>query len=242
MAQVRVFSDSTELARAVATAFLSRMQDAQASGEVPHVALTGGSIASAVHREIARLAPHYRVDWERISLWWGDERFVARSSAERNAGQARADLLDVVGATQVHEMPSSDDAASPQEAADLYSQTVRAHGSGEFDLVMLGIGPDGHVASLFPGSAQLDATDAVAVGVTDSPKPPPGRVTLTFEALNRTRATWMLVSGAEKAQAVAAALAPSGDVHDTPARGISPPEGGLTWFVDRSAAANLPAH
>ena len=86
---------------------------------------------------------------------------------------------------------------------------------------MLGVGPDGHVASLFPGSPQLDVDDAVAVGVTDSPKPPPERVSLTFGALNRSRSVWFLVSGEEKAGAVARALAAGTDVHDIPAAGVN---------------------
>ncbi len=114
---------------------------------------------------------------------------------------------------------------------------VRSEGSGAFDLVMLGMGPDGHVASLFPGHPQLDVTDRIAVPVTDSPKPPPERISLTFPALNRTHEVWFLVSGDGKADAVARALAPEGSVHATPARGITVEE--TTWFLDTPAASLL---
>ena len=106
-------------------------------------------------------------------------------------------------------------------AAAAYSATMREDGAGEFDVVMLGLGPDGHVASLFPGHPALDVDDRIAVGVTNSPKPPPERVSLTYGALNRARSVWFLVSGEQKAPAVAAALAPEGDLHEIPARGAT---------------------
>ena len=103
---------------------------------------------------------------------------------------------------------------------------------------MLGVGPDGHVASLFPGFPQLDVTDQIAVGVTDSPKPPPERISLTFSALNRARSVWFLVSGDEKADAVARALAEGTDLHDIPAAGVTGTEETI-WFLDRDSASHL---
>lgn len=167
-------------------------------------------------------------------FWFGDERFVPRDGAERNAVQARADLLDRVRATRVHEVPAREDLPSVSDAAEVYSALLRGEGSGEFDLVMLGMGPDGHVASLFPNSENLKDHDHIAVAVTDSPKPPAERVTLTFDALNRARAVWFLVTGEEKAAAVQRAWAFDGSVAETPARGISGPS--ITWFIDEAAA------
>ena len=236
--RIEVQPDAAALATAVAGELLSRLADAQAAGHVPQIALTGGGIAEAVHRELARLSPASEVDWGRVVVWWGDERFVPRDSEDRNALAARRDLLDPVGATQVHEVPSTEDAADADAAAASYSATLREHGSGEFEVVMLGVGPDGHVASLFPGHPALDVEDRIAVGVTDSPKPPPARVSLTFPALNRSRSVWFLVSGEAKAEAVAAALADDGDLHATPARGVSGREE-TVWFVDREAASRL---
>jgi 6-phosphogluconolactonase len=146
-------------------------------------------------------------------------------------------MLDAVGATQVHEMPSTADAASPAEGAEQYSALIKEKGTGEFDLVFLGLGRNAHVASLMPHSPQLDVTDQIAVGVTDSPKPPPERISLTFPALNRTRSVWFVVSGAAKAPAFAAAHADDGDVHDVPARGITVDD--QVWFLDDDAAADL---
>jgi 6-phosphogluconolactonase len=240
-----VSTDASELAGAVADRFLQRMAAAQARGEEPHVALTGGTISRAVHQQIARRAraSAREIDWGRITFWWGDDRFVAPDSPDRNAAEARADLLDPVGATRIHEIPSTAEVPGVDAAAAAYSDLVRAEGHDEFDLVMLGLGPDGHVASLFPGFPQLDVADRIAVPVTGSPKPPPERVSLTFPALNRTRVVWFLVSGEAKAEAVRRALATDGDVHQTPARGIDPApsagSGETTWFLDRAAASKL---
>jgi 6-phosphogluconolactonase len=238
-----VLPDPAQVAASVAERFLQRIVAAQGRGEEPHVALTGGSIAEALHRQIALQAPAYAVNWSRVVFWWGDERFVAPDSADRNALDARAAFLDVVGATQVHEIPSTADASDVDAAAAAYADLVRASGGGDFDLVMLGMGPDGHVASLFPGFPQLDVDDRIAVPVTGSPKPPPERVSLTFPALNRTRAVWFLVTGDGKADAVRRALADEGDVHQTPARGVRPaPSSGTgetTWFLDDAAASML---
>lgn len=241
--ELTVLTGPEELAAAVADRFLHWVAAAQARGEAPHVVLTGGSISRAVHQQIALHARSHDIDWSRIDFWWGDERFVDRDSQDRNAREARTDLLDPVGATRVHEVPSTADVSDVDAAAAAYSDLVRAEGHGEFDLVMLGLGPDGHVASLFPGFDQLDVTDRIAVPVTGSPKPPPERVSLTFPALNRTRAVWFLVSGEGKADAVRRALAPGGDLHQTPARGIHPtPSSGTgetTWFLDLPAASKL---
>lgn len=235
---VEVKPDADALATAVAGELLNRIADAQAAGHVPHIGLTGGTIAEVVHKEVARMAPASGVDWGAVHFWFGDERFVPSDSPDRNAGQARAAFLDEVGATRVHEVPAADQVADAEAAAASYSEEVRAEGGGAFDVLMLGIGPDGHVASLFPGHPGLDVTDALAAAVHDSPKPPPDRVTLTFEALDRAHTVWFLASGEGKAEAVARALADDGSVAETPARGVR----GLTettWFLDHDAASRL---
>ena len=236
-ARVEVQPDAGALATAVAGELLSRLADLQAAGGVPQIGLTGGSIAESVHRELARLTATSEVDWTRVVVWFGDERFVPADSPERNAGQARAAFLDAVGATQVHEVPSSDDAADAEAAASAYGDAMREHGAGSFDVLMLGIGPDGHVASLFPGHPALDVDDQIAVAVHDSPKPPPDRVSLTFACLNRAETVWFLASGEGKADAVAAALT-EGPSAEIPARGVQG-QTETTWFLDREAASKL---
>lgn len=245
--RIEVHDDDQALATAVAGELLSRLADAQEAGRVPHVALTGGTIAEVVHREIARLAPASEVDWTRVVVWWGDERYVDPGSSDRNAGQAREAFLSVVGVPDenVHEVPTTADCGSVEEAAAAYAEALRARGASGFEVVMLGLGPDAHVASLFPGHPALDVRDAMTVAVHDSPKPPPERVSLTFEALNRNRALWFLVSGEGKAEAVARALAGRtgeggevADVHEVPAVGVAGQEETI-WFLDRASASRL---
>lgn len=236
---IEVKESAEALATAVAGEFLSRIADLQSAGHVPTVGLTGGSIAGAVHRELARLGPGSGVDWQAIDFYFGDERFVPADSPERNVGQARAAFLAPLGVpdSRIHSAPAQGEAADVDAAAAAYSADIRAHGRGGFDLLMFGVGPDGHVASLFPGSAQLTATDAIAVGVADSPKPPPERVTLTYEALNRATSVWFLVSGEGKADAVARAHS-GADADDIPAVGVAGSEE-TVWFLDREAASRL---
>lgn len=244
---VTVLPDAAGVATHVATRLLELLAEAQAEGRVPHVALTGGTIAVAIHREAARLAAQpagWDVDWARVVFWWGDERFVAPDSPDRNAQPARRDFLDVVGVPDenVHEMPSTADAVDVASGAASYATELRAEGSGEFELVMLGIGPDAHVASLFPGFPQVDVVDEIAVPVTGSPKPPPERITLTLPALNRSRSVWFVASGAEKAPAVARALETTRAGDPETAGPAAVPAARVhgrlstTWFVDAAAA------
>ena len=245
--RVEIQPDAATLASTVAGALLGRLAEAQGAGEEPQIALTGGSIAERLHREIARhsgaQADVRAVDWSRVTVWWGDERFVPSDSPDRNAGQARAAFLDTVGATRVHEVPASDVVPDAETAAATYADLLREHGAEELDVLMLGIGPDGHIASLFPGHPALAVQDRAVVAVHDSPKPPPDRVTLTFPALNRARSVWFLVSGEGKAEAVARALAepdarPGATLAETPARGVLGREETI-WFLDAPAASLL---
>lgn len=247
MSDVRVHRDPEDVAAAVADAFLDLVQDPP-PGPMWEVALTGGSIARLIHREIASRALSRDVAWDRVRFWFGDERFVAADSPDRNVEQAREDLLDHLDdlpSSHVMAIGSADDHPDVHAAADAYAATVRSEGTGAFGLVMLGLGPDGHVASLFPGHDSLEVGGRIAVGETASPKPPPERVSLTFDALNRSERVWFVVGGADKADAVRRTLADHGSVAETPARGIGAPAPGvphgpeITWWIDESAAADI---
>lgn len=239
-ARIEVHDDADGLATAVAGELLNRIADTQAAGRIPHVSLTGGTIAETIHREVARLSPESGVDWGAVEIWFGDERFVAPDSPDRNAGQAKAAFLDEVGVpdSRIHQMASTADAADVDEGARQYEAAIKQSGASQFDVMMLGIGPDGHIASLFPGFPQLDVVEeAIAVGVTGSPKPPPERISLTFGALRHSAAVWFVVSGEGKAQAVAQALA-GADRHEIPAAGVTGQEETI-WFLDRGSASEL---
>lgn len=236
---VEVHEDAAALATSVAGELISRLEDAQTSGRVPQVVLTGGTIADAVHHEIARLSAGSDVDWSRVVFWWGDERFVGPDDQDRNAGQARRAFLDAIGVdpANVHEMASTATAPSAADGAASYAADLDAHGADGFEVLMLGVGPDGHVASLFPERPELSSTDPV-VPVADSPKPPPERISLTLPTLNRARAVWLLASGTAKAEAVARALGAGPDEHPVPAASVSG-QVETVWFLDREAAAQL---
>ncbi|MET0839573.1 MAG: 6-phosphogluconolactonase [Marmoricola sp.] len=242
-ARVEVLPDAAALAQRVAGELVAKLVSVQAQGRVPSVCLTGGTIADEIYRAVAALesgADGRSVDWMLVDFWWGDERYVPADSSDRNDRGVGHDLFDVVlvDPARVHAMPAADEVHPDLEAAAAsYDQLVREREPGDFDLVLLGVGPDGHVASLFPGFPQLDVDDRIAVAVTDSPKPPPERISLTFTALNQAGEVWFLVSGEGKADAVARALAPDGSVHITPARGITTPT--RTWWLDHPAASLL---
>lgn len=206
--------------------------------------LTGGGNGIALLRYLGASGP--RIDWSKIHLFWGDERYVSEEDDERNDKQARAALLDHVDIPpgQVHPMAASDgEFGTDLDAAALaYEQVLAANAAlGErapnFDVHLLGMGPEGHVNSLFPHTAAVRETTRLVVPVEDSPKPPPQRITLTLPAIQRSREVWLIVSGRAKAEAVAAAIG-GADPVAVPAAGAVGRESTL-WLLDEEAAAKL---
>jgi 6-phosphogluconolactonase len=244
---VVVHPDKEVLAQAVAARLLTRVLDVQSVRSPVHVVLTGGTvgIASLAAGAASPLVP--AVDWSGVHLWWGDERFLPDGDADRNETQAREALLDGLIAehglpeANVHPMPGPTSVASPEEGAAAYAALLAAAGPGEgdggtvpaFDVLLLGMGPDGHVASLFPGHEGL-AARGTTTGVHGSPKPPPERVSLTFDAIRSAREVWIVAAGAEKAEQVAAALAGK-PVTEVPAAGAVGQTRTL-WLLDAEAA------
>ena len=213
MAEIVRFESSDALAAEVAERLVTVVASLQDEGRTPQIVLTGGSIANAIYAQIPPADGAADVDWSNVDFWWGDERYVAPDSDDRNARQARDAFLDQVGATRVHEMPSPNSACSVDEGARAYEAEIRGSAAHSFDLTLLSIGPDGHIASLFPGSAHLGDHDHIAVGVTGSPKPPPERITLTLDALNHSQRVWLFAvdSGPGGAKHEAFRLAVEGD-------------------------------
>jgi 6-phosphogluconolactonase len=226
-----ILPDADELAQTIAERLTTLVTDAQAQGRTPRVVLTGGTIAAAAYERIDVGS----ADWADVEFWFGDERFVPEGHADRNDQQARDAFLDRVGATRVHSVAGNDCSLSAAEAADQYAATLPDE---PFDVVLLGMGPDGHVASLFPHHPRLHEADRDCIELFDSPKPPAVRISMTFPALNRSESVWFLVSGEEKADAVARALADDGTTDDTPARGVRGRQETL-WLLDEAAASAL---
>jgi 6-phosphogluconolactonase len=244
---VIVHADAALLAEAVAARVLVRLIDAQSVRGDAAVVLTGGRVAAAVYKAIAASPARGAVDWSRVDFWWGDERFLPSGHADRNETQARAALLDAVrlDPARVHPMPASDGPAGddPEAAAARYADELAAAAPGSaelphFDLLLLGVGEDGHVASVFP--EQPAAYDKrLVTAVRGAPKPPPVRVTLTLPAINAAEEVWLIATGSDKAAAIGMAISGAGPVQ-LPAGGVEGVERTL-WLLDRAAAAQLPA-
>lgn len=238
---VDIFPGTTELVAAAAAKFVAVVTAAQAARGSAAVVLTGGGTGIGL-LELVRKEPG-DIDWSRLDVFWGDERFVPAGDSERNDLQARQALLDhvPVDPARVHPVAASDgEYPDPVEAAAEYSAAVHAHLSehGAFDLHLLGMGGEGHVNSLFPHTDAVREDHELVVAVTNSPKPPPVRVTLTLPAVRRSRHVVLVVGGEAKAEAVAAALA-GADPADIPAAGAQGSES-TTWLLDTPAAAQLP--
>ena len=240
--------DADRLARAIASALVARLAAAQAVHGTASVVLTGGGIGTTVLEHVAALdaePERERVDWTAVDVWWGDERFVPADSDDRNELGARRALLDAVGipAERVHAMPPSDgEFGEPEDAAAWYAgELAAAAASGSdlprFDVLLLGMGPEGHVASIFPESPAV-TDDRPVVAVRNCPKPPPTRISLGFPAINTAEEVWLLVSGEAKAPAVARALA-GADAVDLPAAGVHGTRA-TRWLLDEAAASELP--
>lgn len=213
MAPLRIerAADLAELGAAVADALISGCRVRQTEGAVPCVVLTGGSGGERVLRDLADHPELGSVDWRRVRFLWGDERWVPAGHEERNDLLADGTLFAAVETDPalVHRMPSSDSALSLEAAAAAYADLVA--GIERIDFALSGVGPDGHVASLFPGREDLlrvGADIADAIPVRDSPKPPPERISLSLPALNRAERSWLIAAGAAKAEAVAGIVAP----------------------------------
>nr|WP_275419260.1 6-phosphogluconolactonase [Streptomyces sp. SID8499] len=244
-----VHRDKDLMAQAAAARLITRIVDAQASTGSANVVLTGGRNGNGVLAALAAAPARDAIDWGRLDLWWGDERFLPEGDPERNVTQAREALLDSVplDPERVHVMPASDGpyGADVEAAADAYAEELaRAagpenHGAvPSFDVLMLGVGPDTHVASLFPEHPGVRETERTVIGVHGSPKPPPTRISLTLPAIRSAREVWLLAAGEDKANAVAMALSGAGEIQ-APAAGAQGRTRTL-WLLDTAAAAQLP--
>jgi 6-phosphogluconolactonase len=237
--EVIVHPDAPLLAKAVAARLVTGLIDAAATRGSASVVLTGGGIGTAVLAELSAAPAADAVDWRHLDVWWGDERFVPTGDPDRNETGARDALL---GKVDVDPGPDGDD---PEAAAARYAtwlrDATRPEDHGEvpsFDVLLLGIGPEGHVASLFPGMPAL-YDERTVVAVRGSPKPPPTRLSLTLPAIHAAREVWVIAAGLEKASAVRLALSGSGPVQ-VPAAGARGRQRTL-FLLDRAAAAQLPA-
>jgi 6-phosphogluconolactonase len=237
---LRISPDLARLSAEAAIVVADRLTAAAAATGAATLVLSGGSTPRALY---AVLASEYRdrIPWHAMHVYWGDERYVPATDPASNYRMARECLLDQVPcpAANVHAMPTH--LASPADAAAEYESTLKARFAGarpEFDVLLLGVGADGHTASLFPGSPALDERDRWVLAV-DAPAESPRRLTLTLPALLHAKTICVLAAGADKAEPLHLALDTPIDPHRWPVSALRRAEGPVIWFCDRNAAARL---
>lgn len=243
--QVVVHRDGGLLAAVTAARLLTALVDAQSEQGDASLVLTGGRTGTAVLEHLRALPGLGAVDWSRVDLYWGDERFLPSGHPDRNETQARAALLDhvPVDPARVHTMEPSDGefGDDADAAAEAYAAVLTSAGDGsvpQFDVLLLGVGEEGHVASIFPDSPAVHERTRSVVAVRNCPKPPPTRVSLTLPAIRRAREVWLMTTGEAKAEAAARALTGASEV-DLPAAGATGQRRTL-WLLDSTAAAKVP--
>jgi 6-phosphogluconolactonase len=247
MRELRKLADGTAVATVAADAFLKEVACLLEAKPEIHVSITGGTLGILI---LAKIAEHPRRDdiaWDRVHIWWGDERFVAADSADRNANQAKDALLSqlALDPAKVHEFPAYEPtsgvsiAEQLDTAAATFAAVVEEYKDGQdqilFDITLLGMGPDGHIASLFPGHA-IPAAGLSIVAEHNSPKPPPQRLTFTYEAINNSTEIWFLIGGTDKAEPTSVAF--SSEPTRLPVGRVQGLEK-TVWFVDEAAAEGI---
>jgi 6-phosphogluconolactonase len=243
-AEIRVVADGAELARAAAGEFQDRAREAVAARGAFTVALSGGSTPKSLFLLLASDTYRAQLPWDRIHFFWGDERHVPPDDPESNYGMARDTLLSraPVPPSNVHRIAGEEEDAGAAAAA--YERTLREFfrlGREErprFDLVYLGLGPDGHTASLFPGTRALQEEERLVVANWVG-KFYANRITLTAPVLSAARSVVFLVAGPDKALPLKAVLEGPREPSQLPAQLIRPDGGRLLWLLDRAAAARL---
>jgi 6-phosphogluconolactonase len=235
---VRVCADLADVSRRSAEAAVTAIDDAIRTAGTCSIVLSGGSTPRTLYRLLASEF-RSRIRWPKVQVFWGDERYVPREDPRSNYRMAKETLLEHVPCPpqNVHPMPTG--FPSADLAARDYERTLRDHFAGEwprFDLVLLGIGDDGHTASLFPGSLALAERTRWVVAAR-APVEPHVRLTLTLPALSRAAAVYVLVAGAAKADALRHVLDGAGDWIKYPAAGIRLGAASVIWWADREAVA-----
>jgi len=243
--RVIVHPDKAALAAAVAARFITKVVDLVDEFDEASVVLTGGTMGSAVLEAVNSSPARDSIDWSRVNVWWGDERWLPAGDPERNETQARAALLDHVALdpARVHAMASSDQGVELDAAAEAYAREIAEHTPANasmphFDITFLGMGPDGHIASLFPERGGIRETDLSVISVRNSPKPPPERLSLTLPVINSSARVWLVVAGSDKAAALGLTLA-GASINEVPAAGVQGRRKTL-FFVDSDAAQEVP--
>ena len=240
---IHIFPTPAALADEAARRFVALAQAAITARERFTVAFSGGSTPRTLHQRLASAPLCNAIDWAKVYVYWSDERLVPPDDAESNFRMARETLLDHVPIPAANIVPVPTVGGTTEDAATAYAETMIAQFGSElpqFDLILLGMGPDGHTASLFPGQPEPTAPgDALVLAVHHSPKPPPDRVSFSYKLINAARTVLLLVAGADKAETVRQVLRGAPDRAKLPVQGVQPTHGQLSWLLDEAAARDL---
>jgi 6-phosphogluconolactonase len=243
--RVFVYPDKQTLADTIAERLIVKVRRFIAARGEATIVLTGGTMGSASLAAVNASAHRDSVDWSRVNFWWGDERWLPDADAERNETQAREALLAhiPVDHDRVHPFPASDGDLTLDEAADAYAAELKAAAPAgaqypTFEITFLGVGPDGHIASLFPERSGIKEEVRTVIPVRNSPKPPPERLSLTLPVINSSERIWLMLAGADKASALGLALADA-SVFEVPVSGAHGRRS-TKFLVDQDAAAEVP--
>lgn len=241
---IEKYPDTAALVAAAGDRLVDAITDAIDKRGRAQIVLTGGGTGVGLLKRVGEQAD--KIDWSKVHLYWGDDRFVPADDDERNEKQAREALIDHINipAANVHAMsPSGGEFGDDLDAAALdYDHVLAANADDgqpapDFDVHLLGMGPEGHINSLFPETPAVRESNRLVISVSDSPKPPPRRITLTLPAIQRSREVWLVVSGAAKADAVAAAIGGAKPVDVPAAGGVG--RDATVWLLDEDAASKL---
>ena len=234
--EVRKAIDALDVAQQASLEIVETITNVLAKKNSVHIALTGGTVGILTLEVLDKIVSDQKLDLSRAHFWWGDERFVESNSADRNFNQAKnvmPNLLET-DSKMIHVFPSSDNGMELETArSDFSAHMIEVFGDSDpaMDLTILGMGPDGHVASLFPG---MNHDGDLVIAVDNSPKPPPQRLSFSLELINRSQKIMFVVAGLDKAEAVES-------VHknsecDLPAARVEA-QGETLWIVDEAAGA-----
>jgi 6-phosphogluconolactonase len=243
--EVVVHESQTLLTAATAARLITKLIDTQNRQGTASVVLTGGRTGIGLLEQVRVSAARDAVDWSKVDVYWGDERFLPSGDPERNETQAREALLDHVDIDphRVHAMAPSDGRFGDQvDVAAAHYAELLATTAGKltdtavpaFDVLLLGVGEEGHTASLFPDTPDVREEERTVIGVRDCPKPPPTRISLTLPAIRAAHEVWLVTAGKAKAEPVTAALR-GADPVTVPASGALGRERTL-WLLDRDAS------
>jgi len=242
---IAIFDDKHTLSQNVAEYIMRIVKESIALYGRFTIALTGGTTPGEAYSLLGSEPIKSQIDWQRVHIFWGDERCVAQNNPDSNFYLAQEVLLDKIAIPKSHIHPMPADQPDRDVASQAYTvemqHTFGTNGIPSFDLIHLGMGPEGHTASLFPHQASLHEIHRLVMPVS-VPKPPPDRLTFTPPLLNAARNVLFLVTGSDKAEALHAVLEGEYQPDEYPAQIVRPTNGEVVWMLDRAVAQNLHVH